>query len=235
MTNPQQEPVALFDADSGARDALLDEVARLELMRRLSVGVAHTLNNAFTAMLGETLCLVDERKHDPVVAEACIAIQQEIQRCARLTRSAAMRVQRRDGLLEETSLPLLLRGLEPLLRETVSRSVAIRCEAPPDGLYARGASDDIEPLLLLEAHRMAHDARSGGTLRIGVESGESHVDLVLALAARTDADPGEPRTGSAWQGLVEAALDAMLRRLGGCRIDVGPDERRLRLVRVPSA
>lgn len=218
-------------AHEGARDAILEEVARLELLRRLSIGVAHTLNNAFTAMLGETLCLADERKHDPVVAEACMVIQQEIQRCTRLTRSVAVRVQRREGLVEETSLPLLLRGIEPLLRETVSRSIAIRCEVPADGVYAKGATDDIEPLLLLEAHRMSRAAPAGGTLRIGVESSESHIDLVLELRAQGDGMRDAPPRDSAWQELVEAALDAILRRIGASRIEEGPEQRRLRLVR----
>lgn len=231
MAAPLRQTARVEAEDPGERDAILAEVARLELLRRLSIGAAHTLNNAFTAILGETLCLADERKHDPVAAEACTLIQQEVERCARLMRSVATRVSPRDLALDETGLASMLRALEPVLRETVSRAVAIECEAPPVGVCAKGSSEDIELLLLLEAHRLARTARSGASLRIGVDQGAEHLDLVLTLSGEPG-DPREPRRDdSAWQELVESALDATARRVGATRLDAAPNERRIRLLR----
>jgi signal transduction histidine kinase len=232
VTAPFRQTLGLDDARDAARDAMLAEVARLELLRRLSMGAAHTLNNAFTGILGETLCLVDERKHDPVVAEACSLIQQEVERCARLTRGVAMRVQRRETLLDETNLASLLRGAEPLLRETVSKSVAIRCECPHGGPHARGASEDLELLLLLHAHRLTRAATRGGTLRVAVETADEHVDLVLELRPAEGATPRPVEAAVAgWQSLVDEALDAIAGRIGARIFDDGPSGLRIRLAR----
>ena len=214
-----------------AIDAVSEEIARLELLRRLSMGAAHTLNNAFTGILGETLCLLDERKDDPLVAEACVLIQQEIERCARLTRSVALRVQRREGLLDETNVATLLRGVEPLLRETVSRAVSIVCEIPEHPVYAKGASEALELLLLLEAHRVTRATTSGGSLRIAVECSDTHADLVLELRSESDALRAPSAEDAAWQDVVDAAADSIARRLGARVIDGAAHTRRLRLTR----
>ncbi len=161
-------PIPTLETLQDAREALAEEIARLELLRRLAMGAAHTLNNAFTAILGETLCLADERKHDPLVAEACDLIQGEVERCARLTRSIATRVQRRESALEETNLAALVRGLEPLLRETVSRSVAMAVEVPDICVVVRGPGEDLELLVLLVAHRLAHTSARGAALHIAL-------------------------------------------------------------------
>ena len=161
-------PIHKLETAQDAREALAEEIARLELLRRLAVGAAHTLNNAFTAILGETLCLADERKHDPLVSEACDLIQGEVERCARLTRSIAARVQRRENALEETNIAALVRGLEPLLRETVSRSVAMAVEVPDVCVVVRGPGEDLELLVLLVAHRLARTPVRGAALHIAL-------------------------------------------------------------------
>jgi C4-dicarboxylate-specific signal transduction histidine kinase len=202
-------------ASSAPGHEIAEEVARLELLRRLSMGAAHTLNNAFTAILGETLCLLDERKGDPVVTEACALIQAEIERCARLTRSVALRVQRREYVLDETGMHSLMRGLEPLLRETVSRSIAIGCEPGDPAPCVRGASQDLELLVLLCAHDVVRGA-SSGSLRLAIEpAGAGHVDLVIELCGASSAAP-EATSGddAAWQALVGAATRALAERHG---------------------
>ena len=163
---PVSAPIQKLDTAQVAREALAEEIARLELLRRLAMGAAHTLNNAFTAILGETLCLADERKHDPLVSEACDLIQGEVERCARLTRSIAARVQRRENALEESNIAALVRGLEPLLRETVSRSVAMSVEVPDLSVLVRGPGEDLELLVLLVAHRLALTPVRGAALHL---------------------------------------------------------------------
>jgi len=54
---------------AGAADPVpTKEVARLEAMRRLAMGAAHALNNAFTTLVGEASFVQEDRKADPVVA-----------------------------------------------------------------------------------------------------------------------------------------------------------------------
>lgn len=193
-----------FDAPG----SVAEEIARLDLLRRLSMGAAHTLNNAFTAILGETLGLLDERKGDPLVTEACELIQGEVERCARLMRAIALRLQRRSPVLDETSLASLLRGLEPLLRETVSRSIAFDCEKPPISVCVRGASEDIELLVLLCAHRLVHGAMSG-VLHVSVET-RAASEVVLRIELRDGAeDVHRGATNAEWDALVEASLLAL--------------------------
>lgn len=186
-------------------EPVAEEIARLELLRRLALGAAHTLNNAFTAILGETLCLADERKGDPVVTEACSLIQSEVERCARLTRQIATRVQRRESVLDETNVATLVRTLEPLLRETVTRSVAIDFDVPDRGLLVRGPGEDLELLVLLVAHRLARLPSRGAALRIALGTHDvSKVELIFEVSAN-DASPLAPEADGAWTALVGEA------------------------------
>lgn len=219
-------PAGRFDAPG----SVAEEIARLDLLRRLSMGAAHTLNNAFTAILGETLGLLDERKGDPLVTEACELIQGEVGRCARLMRAIALRMHRRPALLDETSLASLLRVLEPLLRETVSRSVALECEMPPLSLCVRGASEDIELLALLCAHRLVHGAE-GGLLHVSAEARDAG-EAALRIELRDGGDtPRRGTTNADWDALVEASVSALAERHSIARIEYeGEASRGIRLV-----
>lgn len=197
-----------FDAPA----SVAEEIARLDLLRRLSMGAAHTLNNAFTAILGETLGLLDERKGDPLVTEACESIQGEVERCARLMRAIALRMHRRAPLLDETSLASVLRVLEPLLRETVSRSVALACEAPPLSVCVRGTSEDIELLALLCAHRLVYGA-SSGVLHLRVETPRPG-EVSLQIEVRDGGEPHAAPPNPDWDAVVEASVRALSERHG---------------------
>jgi signal transduction histidine kinase len=234
VTEPIRTLANVADRAADAGESLAEEIARLELLRQLSIGAAHTLNNAFTAILGETLCLLDERKSDPLVAEACALIQGEVERCARLTRSVALRVQRREGVLDATDAASLLRSVELLLRETVSRSVAIACEVTGEGLLARGATEELEPLVLLCAHRLVGGIARGAQLRLSAERDESG-DVAISLDLRAGADE-LARAESSWEEIVGAAAASLAARLGARLVDVpAPGARIVRLYFPPAA
>ena len=72
-------------------EAPAGELAQLEVLQRLALGAAHTLNNAFSAILGEVHFLAEERKGDSEVDAACALIGREVERCARLTRALCER------------------------------------------------------------------------------------------------------------------------------------------------
>jgi signal transduction histidine kinase len=201
-------------------EPVAEEIARLELLRQLSLGAAHTLNNAFTAILGETLCLADERKADPLVVEACALIQSEVERCARLTRQVAVRVQHRESVLEETNLATLVRSLEALLRETVSRSVSIEVEIPEPGLVVRGPSEDLELLVLLVAHRLARIPRRGAALRIALGAHDAATVELLFEVRANDATPIAPDAAASWDALV-ADAEVVLGGRHGVRVERG--------------
>ena len=207
-------PIRALETAQDSREALSEEIARLELLRRLALGAAHTFNNAFTAILGETLCLADERKSDPLVAEACDLIQAEVERCARLTRSIAARVQRRESTLEETNIAALARGLESLLRETVSRSVAIAIEVPDVCVVVRGPGEDLELLVLLLAHRLTRTDSRGASLHIALGPHDA-TTAELQIEVRTPNDPREaPRDDASWDLLVADAVEVLGSRHG---------------------
>jgi C4-dicarboxylate-specific signal transduction histidine kinase len=207
-------PIHTLATAQNSREALSEEIARLELLRRLALGAAHTFNNAFTAILGETLCLADERKDDPLVSEACDLIQGEVERCARLTRSIAARVQRRESTLEETNIASLARGLESLLRETVSRSVAIAIEVPDVCVVVRGPGEDLELLVLLVAHRLARTNSRGAALHIALGPHDA-ATAELRLEVRIPEQPSEmPRPDACWDLLVADAVEVLGSRHG---------------------
>jgi hypothetical protein len=139
-----------------------------------------------------------------------------------------MRVQRRDDLIGESDVAGLLRGVEPLLRETVSRAIAITCDAPPAGLCIQGGTDDLEVLVLLAAHRLVHGAASGGELRVAVERTGVRVDVVLAL--RLDPTGATATAGSDpdWEAIVADAARSIAARCGIEIVDDGPHAKRLR-------
>lgn len=213
---------------------IAEEIVRLELLRRLSMGVAHTLNNAFTAILGETLCLLEERKEDALVIEACSLIQQEAERCAKLTRSLAMRVQRRNAVTDESDLAALLRNIEPTLRETVSRAIGLYCEPPPPGFCVLGGSEDLEMLVLSTALRLVRASSAGGELRIRVEGEDEGPEIDLVFQLRVDATAARERESldPAWEGLVDRATHSIAARCSVALLDEGLYAKRLRLTRV---
>ena len=214
VANPLHKLAIATDSE----EPLAEEIARLELLRLLTQGAAHSLNNAFTAILGETLCLADERKADPLVGEACALIQGEVERCARLTRAVAVRVQRRESVLDETSIASLVRQLEPLLRETVSRCVSIEIDVPDLGVVVRGPGEDLEVLVLLVAHRLTRIPGRSGSLRIVLGAHDaSTVELRFEVRAR-DAASLEPDCAGPWNDLV-ADAEIVLGRRHGVRVE----------------
>jgi signal transduction histidine kinase len=218
VASPLQKIATAPDAE----EPVAEEIARLELLRQLALGAAHTLNNAFTAILGETLCLADERKSDALVTEACSLIQSEVERCARLTRQVAVRVQRRESVLDETNIAALVRSLEPLLRETVSRSVSIDVDVPDRSVLVRGPGEDLELLVLLVAHRLARIPGRGVALRIALGAHDARTVELLFEVHGTDARSLAPDAAGSWNLLV-AEAEVVLGGRHGVRVEAGRD------------
>ena len=173
------------------------------------------MNNALTAILGETLCLADERKSDPLVAEACALIQGEVERCARLTRCgrhppcSAARAYSTKPVSRDCCATS-----EPLLRETVSRCVEIDIDAPDrrhprsrprrrpgDPGVARGAPTHTDPGSRDRAADRARRARSTATVELCLRDARRRRDTAGAGRSRirgaTASPAPRPRSATA--------------------------------------
>lgn len=151
--------------------ALAHELARLEAFLRLSTGAAHALHNAFTTLVGEASFLADDRKADPLVAEACAAMLRELERCTRLTRAVLARREPSQRGGREVELVRLLRELGTLLRETLGSQHALHLETPDDILPVVGQAEDVELLVLSLVHHAADSAGGPISLRLAAEGG----------------------------------------------------------------
>ena len=157
------------------------EVARLEALRRLSMGAAHALNNAFTTVVGEASFLREERKADPAVVEACDAILRELDRCAKLTRALLARRSPPQAGRGEVDLVRLVRDLAPLLRETLGRQKELAVDLPDDLVLVKGEAEALELIALLLVQHGAEVAPGSAKLRLGVypESAVARLELEI--------------------------------------------------------
>lgn len=162
-----------------------EKAARLEAMRRLTMGATHTLNNAFTAVVGEASLLLEDRKRDETVVEACQAILAELERCTKLTRALLARRHPSQSGAGEVEMVRLVRELGQLLRETLGRQNELGVDFPDDVLLVRGDAGELELLVLTLVHYAADHA--GGSAKLGIsvseEPGEDEVRLCLTVEA----------------------------------------------------
>jgi hypothetical protein len=218
-------------------ERLAAAVARHEALGSLALGAAHTLNNAFTAVLGEASFLIDERKGDPLVVEACQLIQEEIERCARLTRALLARRRSAGGSsLQAIDLAQLVRSAAPLLRDTISRSVEVEFRLPDRAVPVHGRREDLELLILLLAHRLVGREARGGELGLRLEDpGEGAVVLALERLAPGAADVGPLEPLDDWDARVLEAVAELCEDTGAGLEARGAGERSALSLRLPRA
>ena len=197
------------------------DIARLEALRRLSMGAAHALNNAFTTVVGEASFLREEHKGDPAVVEACDAILRELDRCAKLTRALLARRSPPQGGRDEVDLVRLVRDLTPLLRETLGRQKELAVVVPDDLVLVKGDAEALELVALLLVQHGADVAPGSARLRLGVYPNGALARLELEIEADGLADGvaddflnvAHPRDALARNQL--AALADLAQRYGG--------------------
>jgi signal transduction histidine kinase len=209
-------------AVTGAGSPLMAvEVARLEALRRLSMGAAHALNNAFTTVVGEASFLREEHKADPAVVEACDAILRELDRCARLTRALLARRSPPQAGRDEVDLARMIRDLTPLLRETLGRQKELAVVAPDDLVLVKGDAEALELVALLLVQHGAEVAPGSARLRLGVypNGALARIELEIEADGLTEGvaddflDAAQPRDALARNQL--AALADLAQRYGG--------------------
>jgi C4-dicarboxylate-specific signal transduction histidine kinase len=210
-----------------------EKAARLDAMQRLSMGAAHTLNNAFTTVIGEASFLLEDRKDDDLVVESCQSILAELERCAKLTRALLARRHPNQAGSGEVEMVRLIRELEEVLSETLGRKNQLRVDAPDDILMVGGDAGDLELLVLTLVHYAA-DRVEGPTrllLSVGREPTGEQIRLSLAVegsdspetCAEAILDPSQAPDEIACISLENAAR--IVRAHGGSRYAsaTGPD------------
>lgn len=208
---------------------LAGEIAGLEALRRLALGATHAWNNALTAILGEVRCLAEERSEDAALARVCDEIEREARRCARLSRALQSRAAWCPGDPAEVDLSALARTLAPVLRDTVSRSVALAWDVPADAPWVQGRREDVELLLLLAAQELLRGAPAGAELRIAIgRPRDRHAEVSLELRT-PDAGSERAPADRPWNAFVAAAAEALAARCGASwGVDAGTRRARLR-------
>jgi signal transduction histidine kinase len=156
------------------------EIARLVASHRVSLGAAHTLNNAFTAILGETSLLLGTHRDDPDLQEACGAIRAEIERCARVTKAL---LHRRSPTHRRGELDLVrtVRECMVLLRDTLSRRIDLEVELPDDLVLIEGSASEIETVVLALVQHVCDLVPRAARVRIAVKGGAQLPDVVLEI------------------------------------------------------
>ena len=169
--------------DEDLRSAALaaTELARATALHQLALGMAHALNNAFTAVLGEASFLQDVRKDDAEVDEACSAIRDGIERCARMTRALLDRRAPVSAAEQEVDLVRVVRTVGGILCDALSRRFELRVEAPDDLLLARGEPAAVEALLLLLVQHAEALTNAPGQLRLSALRRDADETVVLEV------------------------------------------------------
>ena len=164
------------------------DLASLAALRRLSQGAAHSLNNAFAAALGEVGYLLEERKDDGEVVEACQIIQEALERSVGITRGLLARRETASAD-DETDLDRLLTSLAGLLSETLGRSHPLHLVLPREWIGVAVDPVDMD-LVLTTLIQFAADA-SGEMSRLeGVlDRSESDARFTLHVTSN-DLPPG---------------------------------------------
>jgi signal transduction histidine kinase len=167
---------------AGREPLAVTEVARLEALRRLAMGAAHALNNAFTAVVGEASLLQQDRKLDPEVAESCQAILSEMNRCSRITKALLSRPRPPQAGVSEVDLVRLVRDLGGLLRETLGSQNQLELRFPDDLLLVDGDAASLEVLVLTLVHYAADEAPGATSIDLSLERASGGCEVCVSVA-----------------------------------------------------
>lgn len=160
----------------------VDRIAHLEAVRRLSMGAAHTLNNAFTTLVGEASFLLKDRQHDPDLAESLQVMLEALDRCTRITRALqVLGHPSQDG--SEVELVRVVNDLGALLRQTLGSRCPLTIDTPDDVHFVAGEAEQIELLVLSVVHYAADSSGDHAELCVRVAPGRKDVALELDVVA----------------------------------------------------
>ncbi|WP_029007917.1 response regulator [Azospirillum halopraeferens] len=147
-----------------AEEALL-HARKLEIMGRLTGGVAHDVNNVLQA-IGSGLFMLDRHVPDGRARTLFDAARQSVDRGAALTQSLLAFARRQALMPRPTGLRELLKGMEPLLERSLGGMIRITVEVAPDTADAMVDRGQLESAILNLAINARDAMPSGGHLRL---------------------------------------------------------------------
>jgi PAS domain S-box-containing protein len=152
--------------------ALQDQVLRsqrLESVGRLAGGIAHDLNNILAPIvLGAPM--LRESLHDAEAREMLNAMEISANRGARII--AQLLTFSRGGVGERVSvqLPLILRDMETIIRETFPKKITVQTEIPRDVWTVRADPTQLHQVLMNLCVNARDAMPGGGVLTLALEN-----------------------------------------------------------------
>lgn len=157
----------------------LRQAAKMESIGTLAGGVAHDFNNLLTVILGGTGTLRESLGTESPLQEEVAEIQKAAARAATLTRQLLAFSRKQVLTLRRLDVNGVVRGIEKLLRRSVSEQVAFSLELAPD--LPRVRADDAQlGQVLLNLAVNAHDAMPDGG-RLTIATGTATFDEAVRI------------------------------------------------------
>ncbi len=162
----------------------LRQAQKLEAVGRLSGGIAHDFNNILAAILSHAQLVRQGLPSGDQRSADLLEIEQTAQRGAALTRRLLSFSRPEAGELQIQSLPVVIRGMEALLRRLLVDKVELQLDLGDAELWVRAVEGQVEQILMNLAIN-ARDAMPGGgtvvvrTRALSVRPGQATIPGVL--------------------------------------------------------
>ena len=171
-------------------DEALRQSQKMEAVGQLTGGVAHDFNNFLTAISGNLDLLRRRVADDPRGVSIVEAARQAADKAERLTQQL-LAFSRKQPLSPETlDLNAVVRGVEDLLRQTVSDGVELRFSLADDLAPGLADRNQLEVALLNLVINARHATPPGGRITIATANAEIIGREPGVVAAGHDVAPG---------------------------------------------
>jgi len=169
----QRAALAQLAAETRERatvEAQLRQAQKMEALGELTSGLAHDFNNLLTA-IRIYVDVIHGALTDAKVRRFADAMVKEIERAGNLIRSLLMLARRRPLDMQAFDVNATIRGMEPLLRQSVGPAICIEFDLAPD-LWSVKADVNQTDVAILNLAINARDAMPVGVLRIATANVE---------------------------------------------------------------
>lgn len=175
-------------SDRRALEAQLREAQKMEAVGTLAGGIAHEVNNALGAILGNAALAREDLPEDHPACTSIHQIDVAAQRARAVVRQIlAFSRRQAQELVVQPMQPIVAEAVA-LVRSTLPSIVRLEAELPPDEILVRADANQVHQVLLNLCTNAWHALRgSTGEIRVGVE----RVAVDAALSRRLGAmEPG---------------------------------------------